>query len=321
MSRSLSRAERLQRLEELLLASPEGLTTEQLARHLNVHRSTAWRDLQALVQSVPIYQDGDRYNIDRTTYLTNIRLSGGESLMLHLALRIMIRRMTHIPPIMLTALEKLSFALKDPVTSQLVESLHRLRSERPLDHERTHVWEVLVRGWLEQVTVRFVYQKFQSKRPRQYELQPYLFEPALLSEGVYVIGHSLTHGSLRTFKVERILRASLTTESFRRPADLDVDELLRHAWGIWYGEELTEVRLRFRNPAVARRVCETLWHPSQRLEDLPGGGVDWMVQIAGVTELIPWIRGWGPDCEVLAPPELRERIAGEMRMAADLYRE
>lgn len=321
MSRALVRAQRLQRLEESLLATPRGLTTEEIARQLNVHRTTVWRDLQDLMETVPIYQDGDRYSIDRATYLTNVRLSAGESLMLHLALRIMIRRMTHIPPIMHSALEKLALALKDPVTSQLIESLSRLRVERPPDPQRAQVWEVLIRGWLEQVTVRFMYQKFQAPRPAQYEIQPYLFEPAVLSEGVYVIGHSLTHSSLRTFKVERMLRATLTTQPFQRPPDLDVDAILRHAWGIWYGEELTEVRLRFRNPVVARRVGETLWHPSQQIEELPGGGVEWSVRVAGTTELIPWIRGWGPDCEVLAPSTLRARIAREMHAAAALYEE
>lgn len=319
MSRAVSRAQRLQRIEELLLAVPRGLTTGEIARRLGVHRSTIWRDMQDLTDHVPIFQDGDRYNIDRTSYLTNVRLNIGESLMLHLAVRVMIRRMTHIPPIMLAALEKLTLALRDPVTSQLEESLHRLRSERQPDSDRAHVWEVLVRGWLEQVTVRFVYQKFQSEHPKQYEIQPYLFEPALLSEGVYVLGHSPAHGDLRTFKVERILRANLTTQHFERPENFDVDQLLQHAWGIWYGEDLTEVRLRFRDPPVARRVRETLWHPSQHIHELPDGGVDWTVRIAGMTELIPWIRGWGPDCEVLAPADLRDLIAADMRQAAELY--
>lgn len=321
MSRAMFKAQRLNRIEELLLVAPNGLTSSEIAAQLGVHRTTIWRDLQELDSVLPICQDRDRYGIDRASYLTNVRLSVGESLMLHLAMRLMTRRLTHVPDIMLTALEKLGLALRDPVAQEWLDSVARVRGGRPPSDERAQVWETLIRGWLEQIVVRFSYQKFQDDAPTTYELQPYLFEPAVLSEGVYVIGHSLTHGELRTFKVERILHASLTTRTFETSGNLSADELLRHAWGIWYGQKLVEVRLRFREPAVARRVCETLWHPSQRIQALPGSGIEWVVQIAGTTELIPWIRGWGSDVEVVAPDELRTFIAEDMQKAARLYDE
>ena len=135
-----------------------------------------------------------------------------------------------------------------------------------------------------------------------------------------MIGYSLQHGMLRTFKVERIIKATLTTQQFIRPDTIDLERLLQYAWGVWYGEDPVEVRLRFYGTA-ANRVRETIWHPLQRIEDLADGNLEWTVQIAGVRELIPWIRGWGPDCEVLAPAELRELIATDMHRAAELYRE
>lgn len=36
-------------------------------------------------------------------------------------------------------------------------------------------------------------------------------------------------------------------------------------------------------------------------------------------EMQPWIRSWGAQVEVLAPDWLRERIAAELRQAAELY--
>ena len=39
-----------------------------------------------------------------------------------------------------------------------------------------------------------------------------------------------------------------------------------------------------------------------------------------VLEIKPWIRGWGPECEVLAPDELRREIAAEMKAAGALYK-
>ncbi len=320
MSRALNRVSRLQRIEESLLASPRGYTSRELAARLGVDRTTIWRDLHELSAEVPIQQDGDRYFIDRQHYLSNVRLSQGESLMLYLAMRHMIRRTTHLSPLMTSALEKLSLVLRHPLASQLAEAIHAAQADHPPDADRLRVWETLIRGWLEQLTVRVDHQKFSSPQANTYEVHPYFFEPAPLSEGVYLIAYSASHGKLRTFKVERILSATLTTESFTRPADMDLDTLLRHAWGIWYGEEPVEVRLRFRHPA-ARRVQETIWHPLQEVETLPDGSIEWRLRVAGTLELVPWIRGWGPDCEVLAPPELRQQIAGELRHAAAQYTE
>lgn len=317
----MSRAARLRRLEELLLTTSEGHTIGELAKRLGVHYTTIWRDLNELSREAPVQQNGRCYWIDRIDYLSNVRLSGGESLMLYLAMRRMIRQTSHAPPMMVSALAKLTLALQHPLAKQLAETIEVIQDARLTDPARSQVWETLIRAWLEQITVRITYQKFYSPEPSHYEVQPYLFEPAVLSEGVYLIGHSRTHGALRTFKVERIVGATLTTERFVRPDEIDVDTLLQHAWGIWYGEEITEVRLRFRDAAVARRVRETVWHPSQEIHELPDGGVEWVLKVAGVIELVPWIRGWGPDCEVLEPPELRKMIAQDMRRAAGLYEE
>lgn len=319
MSRTLKRVTRLERLEQTLLASPSGCTTTELAARLGVHRSTIWRDLLDLQEMrLPVQQIGDRYLLDRKEYLSSIHLSQGESLMLYLAIRHMIRRTTVVPPAMITALEKLTLTLRHPLADHLARSVRTMQADRSLEPDRVKVWDVLIEGWLGQVTVRIEHQKFDSDRLSVYEFQPYLFEPAIFSDGVYVIGHSLSHRALRTFKVERIQRASLTMARFERPDTLDGDTLLRHAWGIWYGEEPVEVRLRFRPPA-SRRVRETVWHPLQEIEELPGDAVEWRVHVAGTVELIPWIRGWGPDVEVLAPEELRTRIAEDLRRAARVY--
>jgi hypothetical protein len=251
-------------------------------------------------------------------YLSNVRVNVAESLMLYLAMRRAIRQTSYVPPIMVSALEKMTFALRQPVDNLLAASARTLHTERTADLERVQIWETLVRAWVEQTTVRVVYHSLWRDDPNIFEFQPYLFEPVVLSDGVYVVGFSLTHQSLRTLKVERILKATLTSSKFSRPDDVEVETLVRHAWGIWYGEELVEVRLRF-SPQTARRVKETLWHPLQEIADLPNGGVEWRVQLAGVLELVPWIRGWGPDVEVIAPADLRERIASDAQRAASLY--
>jgi CRISPR-associated endonuclease/helicase Cas3 len=42
-------------------------------------------------------------------------------------------------------------------------------------------------------------------------------------------------------------------------------------------------------------------------------------EVADTTDLKPWIRTWGANCEVLEPPALREEMMGEARHLAERY--
>jgi Fe-S oxidoreductase/predicted DNA-binding transcriptional regulator YafY len=309
MDRAMSRATRLQHIEELLLSTPAGYTTTELAEKLTVHRTTIWRDLNELSYQAPVQEIDGRYFIDREDYLSSIKLSRGESLMLYIALRRVIRQPALISPMMLRALEKLILTLRHPSSTQLAEILDTLSAQTSASPEQTQVWETLVRAWQEQITVRITYQEIGCEDVAVFEVQPYLFEPAVVGEGVYLIGHSMRHGELRAFKADRITRAVLTMEQFARPENVVVDTFLRQVWGMWYGEEPTHIRLRFRDPDVAKQVRDTLWFPSQITHDLPEEGVEWSIKVTDVLGLVPWIRSWGPACEVIEPNELRVLIA------------
>jgi predicted DNA-binding transcriptional regulator YafY len=105
MSRGMGRTARLQRLEELLLSSSSGYSVGEIARKLNVHRTTVWRDINQLSLDAPVQQEGALYFIRADEYLPNLRLSCGESLMLSLMLQRMLRKPTRLPPPLLRHLE------------------------------------------------------------------------------------------------------------------------------------------------------------------------------------------------------------------------
>ena len=79
-----------------------------------------------------------------------------------------------------------------------------------------------------------------------------------------------------------------------------------------------EVVLRF-HPRVAGRVRETRWHHSEQVEEQPDGYVLWRARVAEPQEMLPWVRGWGADAEMLEPGEVRERMMGEARRLAGMY--
>jgi predicted DNA-binding transcriptional regulator YafY len=66
-------------------------------------------------------------------------------------------------------------------------------------------------------------------------------------------------------------------------------------------------------------VRERRWHPSQRLEMAADGGCILRIYVNEPLEMQPWIRSWGAEVEVLGPAWLREKIAEELRRAAEKY--
>jgi predicted DNA-binding transcriptional regulator YafY len=137
-------------------------------------------------------------------------------------------------------------------------------------------------------------------------------EPAGYNQGLYVIAYSHNHQAVRTFKFDRIRSVELLDEVFERPDTSSLWRQLRQSWGIVWadGDDTQRIRVRF-SPAVARRVRETVWHPSQRMWTIRDGGCELEMYVPSLTELLPWLRGWGADAEVLEPADLRRRLASE----------
>ena len=322
MGHASNKRERMEEVEQMLLATQEGLSVTEMARYLDCNSSTIYRYLMEIEQEHHLIQVGrGRYRLDSAHYVSRVRFSQAESLSVYLALRRYIRQTTEAPRFMVNALRKIARTLRpSALARQLDQANFALQKRRLASQERTDIWETLIRGWLEGIVVRIAYRKAQAHQTVSHEIEPYLFEPAVLSHGTYLIAWSRTRQALRTFKINRIQRASLTVVRFEPPADLAIDELLRHAWGIWYNDEPTKVELRFA-PQVAERVTETLRHPTEKHRLLADGSLYWTVEIGNPIELLPWIRGWGPMVEVLTPESLRQRVAADMRAAAALYEE
>jgi len=74
-------------------------------------------------------------------------------------------------------------------------------------------------------------------------------------------------------------------------------------------------------PAVVRRVKESVWHPSQRIEDLPDGACLFTVRLGSTMEFKPWVRQWGSAVTVISPPQFRDEIVDEIRDMAKSYAE
>ena len=318
MSRAMNRADRLNEMERLYLL--RAYSDIEMAYQLGVDRTTVWKDRAALEADKPFIQvEAGRWKIDRVKYLSNIRLSLDEALALYLAARRMSRQTRIAQPHVAHALEKLAVTLHQPMTERLVTAAGELQAQTN-QQERVAVIETIARAWADGIKLRIEYRALRARRPLTHVVSPYLVEPSLWSDGAYVIGYSDVTNEVTSFKIERIEHAALTTEHYTIPDTFDEQELLRFAWGIWYGEgEPVTVKLRFAAGDVTRRVQESIWHPTQHIEPCDDGGCVWKAQVAEWQEMVPWVRGWGADVEVLEPKELRETLMGEAKAMAERY--
>ena len=325
MNRAEEKSTRLLQIEQLLWAHPEGLTRAEIARRLGVDRSVITKYLNKGNLPPSIYEDefdSNKLKVDRSADLTKASFSLHEVLAIHLATRLLATRFDKHNPHAASALRKLGQALQrlDRNVSQ-----HLLRSADVMDEESAFrdpvyldVLEKLTIAWSAGRKVKITHQ-MPDGYVADYRLSPYFIEPYAVGQTAHVIGLREPPGKLRTLKIERIRSAEITSESYTIPDDFDPKALLRDAWGIWYSEsEPVKVVLRF-HPRVVPRVKESRWHISQEFAEQADGYLVWTAHIAEPKEMLPWIRGWGADVQVLEPKELRDVMTGEARRLAVAY--
>jgi predicted DNA-binding transcriptional regulator YafY len=318
--RTVSKAARLQKIVHLLYRNPHGLTTQELAIFCGVTVRTIQRDLKDLeTAGIPVWGDekDGRHGIIEGYYLPPIHFDLYEASALYLAARLLARYSDEHNPIIVRALAKLAGAMPEAIAAHIH---HTIRSLAYRTENRTfaRVLEIVALGWATGRKVRIWHQAAGSENVHEYLFSPYFLEPSSVGYATYAIGYSSWFNDVQTFKLERIREAQLTEETFEIPQDFDGAELLGSAWGVMFGDKVEEVVLRF-SSEVTRRVKESIWHPSQEREDCDDGSCILRVWVAHPLEVKPWIRGWGPDCEVLSPEWLRREIAEEMCRAAEVY--
>lgn len=323
IDRAANKSERLLQIEALLLAHPEGLSQSDLARRLGVNRSTINRDLLELTSRFAVYETDDgQLCIDRDHYLADVRFTLHEALALHLAARLMATGTDKQNPHAGAALRKLGIALEKlaPLIAGHLKDSADVMDDVARYHDPVYleVLETLTRAWSMGRKVELKHQ-IPGAPVMTYRFSTYFVEPYATGQTAHVIGWREPPGALRTFKVERIKTARLLDEPYTIPDTFNPQALLADAWGIWYTEaEPVSVLLKF-HPRVAARVQETHWHRNAATVVQPDGYVLWKAEIAEPREMLPWIRGWGGDCEVLAPEELREMLVKEVKRMAKVY--
>jgi predicted DNA-binding transcriptional regulator YafY len=123
---------------------------------------------------------------------------------------------------------------------------------------------------------------------------------------------------LRSFAVDAIRDARLNEGRAKEIAASQLDEHLGAGYGIFAGSKVEWATLKF-TPQAARWVSPQTWHPSQRTRIENDGSYFLELPYAEMPELVMEILKFGPDVEVVSPPQLRDRVGQSLKAAARLY--
>jgi proteasome accessory factor B len=194
-----------------------------------------------------------------------------------------------------------------------IQELFSARPDPWKDYSRKQdVIAALVDATLHQKRARIEYFSFNSKRTKEYTVDPYRL--VYYSGGLYLYARAGEYDEVRTFAVERIEKIDVSEQSFQVPADFDASAYARGAFGIAAGKpEAVEIVFA---AEMAGYIQERVWHESQEIETEPGGSVVLRMSVAPGFELRSWIKGFLPHVRVVKPASLRDEIAAELEAAS-----
>lgn len=311
-------------LIQRLARSRAGCGLAALADDLGCHRRTIYRDLDALMYAgFPVIsekRDGhvfyrflDSFDLGEVPFTADEILAlafsedllrGLEGTVLHDSIR--------------SALAKIRAGL-GPELAAYLERLGETFKVLPGPHKRyvesRETIKTLGDAVVERRTVRMRYRTGRTSRESERALDPY--RVWYRAGALYVIGHDHQSHEIRTFAVDRIREIKATEARFTPDPAFDFETFTASSFGV-IAEPATFVRIRFAM-RWATYVEEHSWHPSQKLEALPDGGIELSMEVGGTSELRSWVLSFGSGAEVLEPQPLRDEVRGELERAATLY--
>jgi predicted DNA-binding transcriptional regulator YafY len=124
---------------------------------------------------------------------------------------------------------------------------------------------------------------------------------------------------LRNFSVDRITAVQALDAAAKTVSQKRIEHALGPGYGIFAQGRLKWATLRF-SAYRARWVTNEQWHPDQQGHVDADGRYTLRVPYADHRELMMDVLRFGADCEVMAPKDLRARVAEEILRMGSVYR-
>jgi predicted DNA-binding transcriptional regulator YafY len=307
------RADRL--VAALLLMQARGrITAAELARELEVSVATARRDLEALsAAGIPVYPQPGRGGGWALLGGARTDLSGLNATEAQ-ALFLLLGPAASIVPEAKSALRKLVRALPDTFRAEAETAASAVVVDPTAwgerEKERPALVKTLQAAVVRRRKVRLVYAR-PGREPSERMVDPW----GLVDKDDVWYLVAGTEAGQRTFRVDRIVDASVTELLFERPADFELSD----AWGRVV-DEMEQLRsLLSATVLISAKFVRVLHSHFGRhcevVDSLDDGRVRVRVAAPTATMIAQQLAGWGATVEVEEPESVQAELA---RMGAEL---
>ena len=307
-----------------MIQHPAGIAVDDAARKLGCTVRTIWRDLDVLQKAgFPLYDDkgaDGRRSLwkleEQFTLGLPVKLSLAETAALVMS-RDLLRPAGAgaLGAAVTSAFDKIGRVLSRDalrLLDQMRETIGVRAIGAKLQAPAAEHVALIQKALLDRRCLDMRYYSMSRDEENQRQVNPYHL--TVFDGGFYLVGYCHLRKTERIFAVERIRELKMLAMHFKVRPGFNAEEYLKHAWGIVKGDVAT-VRAIF-SGSIARYVRDRLWHPSQKLRDLPDGRLEMTLRVADTLEVRRWILGLGPWAEVMEPLSLRETLYREAEALA-----
>ena len=314
--------ERMMRIHQELQSGVRPNAT-QLATQLEVSTKSIYRDLDFMRDRMNLPIEFDRlkngfFYSSEVSGFPVLQITEGELIALVVAEKALQQyRGTSFERPLLSAFRKISASLPDTISLNLADwdqtISFRTTAETVLNLE---TFQIISRAVARHEQLRLQYRKPGNKQIELRIVNPYHL--ANVNGEWFLFAWCHLRKDIRTFVPARIKGVELTGESFKRPANFSIQNLLKNSFGIHSGAAQHEVVIHF-NELVADYIREKKWHPSQELRELPDGGIELKLKLSSLVEINRWLLGWGANAKVLEPLDLINSLRKSAELVLEHY--
>ena len=184
--------------------------------------------------------------------------------------------------------------------------------------ERTEELDDLFQAVSDLRPISLLYRSAAKAGEERITIHPYAL--VLHRDSIYCVGHHVGRNEIRTFLLDRMRNTECAiTERFDLPPDFNIDQYFQGEFGIWRDPKPHKVVIDF-DAKAADYIRMRKVHGTQKLAAIAGGGIRLTMTVGNLTQVVSWVLEWGGRVRVVEPPELLERVKGELEAAVALYR-
>ena len=294
-----------------------------LAGELEVNPKTILRDIEFMRDrmNLPVEYNratkGFAYTAEVSAFPT-MQITEGELLAMLVAEKALQQyRGTNFEKPLAAAFKKLAASLPENISinfSDWEQTISFRTSAEPILD--LAVFDQLARATAGHQRLRLTYRKPGRKATELRVVDPY--QLANINGEWFLFAWCHLRKDIRTFAPARIVGVEASGDTFKRPEKFSLERRLRDSFGVIAGKGNFDVVLRF-DELVSDYIREKRWHPSQKLAELPDGGVELRLKLSSLDEIRRWVLGWGGSCRVVGPDELASSVRRAAEQMLGLY--